>query len=121
MHIYKTKSFAKWAKEEKLGDNALVDAIAEMEQGNVDANLGGFVYKKRIPINGRGKRGGLRTIIAYKSQDRAIFMYGFAKSHKSNLTLEEKFALKKLASVFMGYKASQIRDAINVNKLIGVK
>jgi hypothetical protein len=34
-----------------------------MPRGLIDADLGGWVYKKRVPVPGRGKRGGARTII----------------------------------------------------------
>jgi hypothetical protein len=48
MRIFKTRLFAKWARKEKLTDRLLQQAIHEMEQGLLDADLGGCVYKKRI-------------------------------------------------------------------------
>jgi hypothetical protein len=32
-----------------------VDAVAEMAAGLIDAELGGSVYKKRVPMPGRGE------------------------------------------------------------------
>lgn len=43
-----TKQFAKWASKQNLRENELADAISEVQDGNVDANLGGCLYKKRI-------------------------------------------------------------------------
>lgn len=36
----------------------------EMERGLIDADLGGHVVKKRVAIGGRGKSGGVRTLLA---------------------------------------------------------
>ena len=63
MRIFKTKVFARWASKEKLSDKCLCQAVNEMEQGLIDANLGGHVYKKRIALEGRSKRSSVRTIL----------------------------------------------------------
>jgi len=47
MHIFKTRLFAKWAHKENVSDASLFQAIQEMERGIIDADLGGYVYKKR--------------------------------------------------------------------------
>jgi hypothetical protein len=46
-----------------LPDSTLCNAVAEMAAGLIDADLGGSVYKKRLPMPGRGKRGGARIIL----------------------------------------------------------
>lgn len=40
--------FKKWTASENLSDEALKNAVNEMENDLVDADLGGKVYKKRI-------------------------------------------------------------------------
>jgi len=50
MRIFQTKWFAKWAKKEGLSQLSLRDAVAEMEQGLIDAHLGGNVIKKRVGV-----------------------------------------------------------------------
>ena len=85
MRIYKTRLFAKWARKEGLFDGFLSQAIQEMEAGLIDADLGGGVYKKRIALPGRGKRGGARTIIAYRTNQVAFFIFGYSKNKKDNL------------------------------------
>lgn len=72
MQAFKTKAFAKWANGEGLDDDALASAVVEMEQGLIDARLGGHVVKKRVALPGRGKRGGARTLVAFKEDDRAF-------------------------------------------------
>ena len=50
MQIYKNKAFSKWAAKEKLSDQKLKLAVEEMENGLVDADLGGHVFKKRVAV-----------------------------------------------------------------------
>ena len=47
MKILKRKDFAWWQAGEKLPDAVLCKAVHEMEAGLIDADLGGFLYKKR--------------------------------------------------------------------------
>ena len=89
MRIFKTRLFNRWATDIKMTDDALSNAVNEMERGLIDANLGGHVYKKRVAIQGKGKSGGVRTIIAYRIEDKAFFVYGFAKSARANISADE--------------------------------
>jgi|TARA_R110000796_G_scaffold88164_6_gene189814 hypothetical protein len=41
MQVFKNKAFSKWALKEGLGDEVLLAAIDEINQGLVDADLGG--------------------------------------------------------------------------------
>ena len=50
-----------------LQDIAIKQAIDEMLNGQYDANLGGYLYKKRVAIGNKGKLGGLRACL--KSTD----------------------------------------------------
>ena len=93
MRAMKTKAFARWADDEGLGDEALALAVAEMNRGLIDARLGGHVFKKRIALPGRGKRGSTRTLVAFRQGDKAIFVYGFAKSERANISSKDLRAL----------------------------
>jgi len=57
-------------RKTELSDQALCDAVSEMERGLIDADLGGGVVKKRVPLPGRGKRGGTRTLVATNKSNR---------------------------------------------------
>ena len=48
MRIFKNKLFDKWAHKEGITDKMLRVDVAEMEDGLIDADLGGHVYKKRV-------------------------------------------------------------------------
>jgi len=97
MRIFKSKWFNKWAEKEGLTDKVLTEAITEMEGGLNDGDLGGHVYKKRAAIQGQGKRGGLRTIVAFKVDEQSFFMFGFAKNQTDNIDKKELKALKLMA------------------------
>jgi len=121
MRIFKTQWFTKWAKKEKLPDSSLVAAVEEMEQGLVDADLGGHVMKKRVALPGRGKSGGARTIIAYQVEDKAFFIYGFAKNKRDNVSAKELQALQVLAADLLEYTAPMLESAMKENELTEVE
>ncbi len=79
MDIFKVKTFNRWAKSEKLSNKQIKAAVNEMRNGLIDANLGNGIYKKRIAKKGRGRRGGLRTILAFQHEKRAIFLIRFCE------------------------------------------
>lgn len=45
MRVFKTKGFARWADSEGVLNAALLNAVREMSQGLINANLGGHVSK----------------------------------------------------------------------------
>lgn len=120
MQVFKTKAFAKWASGESLGDDALASAVVEMEQGLIDARLGGQVVKKRVALPGRGKRGGARTLVAFRQDDKAFFIYGFAKNERASVSDDELKVLKLLAKELLNYPAATLTKAIDVGELIEI-
>ncbi len=120
MRIFKTKSVNQWAIKERITDSELLQAIREIEQGLIDADLGGNVYKKRVSYQGRGKRSGARTFIAFKVKDKAFSVYGFAKNQQDNINQRELKALKKLAKELLRYDDEKLRNAMVVGELIEV-
>ena len=75
--VFKRKDFARWQAGEKLPDAALCKAVKEMAMGLIDADLGGFLYKKRVARSGGGKSGGYRTLLSARMGDRYVFLHGF--------------------------------------------
>lgn len=121
MRIFKYRIFRQWAKSEGLSDSLLSDAIEEIEKGLYEANLGGGLYKKRIAKKGRGKSGGYRTILAFKQGNRAVFMYGFPKNERDNISDKEERAYKKLAKYFLEISNEKIRSLIENGEIFEVK
>lgn len=121
MIIYKTRWFKNWSANENVPDKSLLNAIGEMEKGLKGAMLGGNLYKKRIAIQGRGKRGGKRVIIAFIENKKAFFVYGFSKNEIENIdTIQEK-SLKEVSKKLLIYTEKEIQHAIRENILFEVK
>ena len=116
-----TKHFSKWASKQNISNSELFDALEEVEEGSLDVNLGGNVYKKRIRFKGQGKSGSGRTIICYKKNGRAIFVYGFAKNEKSNLSKKELIAFKELSKILLTLSIDEIAVAVANGNFIEVK
>jgi len=60
-------SFPKWMRKTELTDLLLCQAVQQMREGLIDADLGGDLVKKRIAVGGRGKSAGIRTLVATKN------------------------------------------------------
>ena len=121
MRILKTKSFSRWANNEGLSNQVLSKAVEEMERGLIDAKLGGSVVKKRVALPGRGKRGGSRTLLAYRSGDKAFFVFGFAKNERANIDYKQLKALRLLAAEFLGYSNVKLSKLIERAELIEIE
>ena len=68
------------------------------EAGTVIAGTGG-VRKLRIPLEGRGKRGGARLIYYYRAAKGRIYLIlTYAKGRKENLTPAERASMKRLTA-----------------------
>ena len=112
MRIFKTRYFTKWMRKSYLTDDLLVQAVREMHQGLIDANLGSELFKKRIGIAGRGKRGGVRTLVATNKDDRWFFVYGFEKKVVDNISSKAVAGLQNLASDLLSLDNSQLNAAV---------
>lgn len=112
MKAYSTKTFKRWADGNKISLKSLTQCLDEIEQGNIDANLGASLYKQRIPIEGKGKSGGHRVILALKIKDKAFFLYGFQKNEQENLTPKELKAYKLIAKQFLSFTEDEIENYI---------
>lgn len=96
-----TRTFARWSRKVSLTDEVLCRAVEEMASGLIDADLGGHVYKKRVPVPGRGKRGGARTILGSNLGDRWFFLYGFEKNERATIDARELAALQVIAKTLL--------------------
>ena len=122
MHmIYKTRHFNSWSRKADLPDQALYRAVVEIRQGLVDADLGGCIIKKRIALPGHGKRGSTRTLLATNRNDRWVFVFGFEKNERTNISDNELEALKHLADDLLALTETQITEAVNKGSILEVQ
>ena len=88
-----------------------------MSAGLIDADLGAGVYKKRIPMPGRGKRGATRTILGSNLGDRWFFLFGFEKKDRATIDARELAALQKLAEALLAMEAVVLDHSVDAGEL----
>lgn len=118
--VFRTRTFTRWMQKAGLADDSLVQAVSEMAQGLVDADLGGNVVKKRVALPGRGKRGGARTIVATNLGDRWFFLYGFGKNERANIDRDELKFFQEVAKDLLGFDDRQIAKALSAGEIVEV-
>jgi len=119
--IYKTKEFCSLTKKEQLSDADLVQACREMDQGLIDADLGGALYKKRVATGNKGKSSGFRTLIGAVIGEKYFFLYAFAKNKRSNISYQEQIALRELAYCLIHFDQHELKHLIETGELIKVE
>ena len=117
MQVFKTKWLARFAKHEGIADASLHEAIARAKRGLVDADLGGGLIKQRVARRGKGRSGGYRMLIAYRLMNRAVFLYGFAKNERDNISSDELLTAREIASSWLAADAKQIAHALAEGEL----
>ena len=112
-----TRHFSRWMRKTGLTEAALCKAVVEMDQGLIDADLGGGVMKKRVPLPGRGKSGGARTLVATNRGDRWFFVFGFEKNERANISAEELEALQAIAADLLKLAAKELHAQVETGAL----
>lgn len=118
MRIFKTRYFQRWMRKTELTDQALHKAVDEMVQGLIDADLGGGIVKKRVGLAGRGKSGGVRTLLATNRSGRWFFVFGFEKNDRANINDQELEALQTLAADLLQRTELQLDAAVSDGSLV---
>jgi hypothetical protein len=120
MHVYATKSFRRFQRKERIADAMLWDAVVRADSGLIDADLGGGLIKQRVARKGQGKRGGYRTILAYRSGERAVFLYGFAKNQRDNIEADELEDWREIGSSLLRAGMEAIERAVADDEVMEV-
>lgn len=119
--VYKNKSFSRFAKKAHITDSDLWKAAEAANKGVIDADLGGRVIKQRIARADEGKSGGSRSIILFRKDDRAVYVYGFEKKDLANIRPDELEAFRELAKVILGYTQAEIENMVKRGALVKVQ
>ncbi len=117
MKVFKTKEFARFSRRADVDDERLCEAVDRAEGGLVDADLGGVLIKQRIARKGQGRRGGYRTLMAFKSKSRAVFVYGFAKNERDNVGPDELEFWRRVAGAYSAMTEEQLGALIDAREL----
>ena len=98
----------------------LAGVVRAAETALIDAELGGGLIKQRVARAGQGKSGGYRTIIAYRRGDRAVFLFGFAKSERDNIEDSELAEWRLVGRRYLGLGTTELDSAVAADELIEV-
>ena len=120
MRVFKSKLFARFARGEKIADAALCGAVERADRGLVDADLGSGLIKQRIARPGQGRTGGYRSLLAFRAQGRSVFVYGFAKNERDNISGRELEFWRATAAAFLAMNDRKIGDLIDAGDLVEV-
>jgi hypothetical protein len=114
--VFKTKTFARWAKK-VISDELLFQAAREIERGEFEADLGQGVCKKRIALPGQGKSGSTRSLVAKQHKSAIFFLAGREKSDPgADFSPKEEEAARLVAK---GLQAATLAK-IEILKIDGV-
>jgi hypothetical protein len=114
---FKTKTFSRWMKKTGLRDASLLLAINEMENGLIDADLGGNVFKKRVAFLGAGKRSVARVLVASKVSGKWFFLFGFGKNERENIGNDELIQLQGTARLLLHLSETDIEKLLLIGEL----
>lgn len=121
MRILKSTWFQRFAVKNGIEDSALRSAVARAQAGQIDADLGGGVIKQRVARPGQGKSAGYRVIVVFRRGSLAVFVYGFAKSKKSNLERDEEVQFKQAAKHILALTGPQLVELVRKGSFVEVK
>jgi len=107
----------RFARKNRIDDESLLAAIESADQGKVDAALAGCLIKLRISRPNQGKSGGYRSIVAYRTREKAFFLYGFAKNVRANISDEEREALEAYGELLLSLDKVGVRKLISDGKI----
>jgi hypothetical protein len=120
VRIFKTKWFDRFAEKMGISDTKLRNIANGLDQGQWDADFGGDVYKVRVARPGEGKSGGFRTIVLFRKDEKAFFVYGFAKSDRGNIDEKELRKYKDEATDSFAMTDKQVETLLQIGSLIEI-
>ena len=118
--VYRTRPFTRFARKAHISDAILWEAAQRANAGQIDADLGGGVIKQRIARAGEGKSGGSRAIVLFRTEARAVFVYGFEKKDQANIKSDELEGFRELARVVLGYSETEMAARVRNGSLIPI-
>lgn len=120
MKYLKNRTFQKDLKNNDLDDADLKIVLDNIFDGR-SVPLGSKIYKIRGAKEGKGKRGGFRSLFFWKKNEFIVFCLLFAKNEQDNLTSDEKKVLKILSDEYNELTESEIQERINKKTFLEVE
>jgi hypothetical protein len=120
VRIFKTRTLAKFTRQNGISDANPAAAVENALRGLVDADLGGHIIKQRVARPGQGKRGGFRMLIGLRP-GLAIFLFGFAKNERENIDDDQLKDLREIIASWFAADEKKIAQALKDGILLEVQ
>jgi len=122
MKILITKWFLKWLKKVKIENGDLISSAKTLNKNpDFAVSLGAGLYKVRIRRKYHGKSGGYRTLLIFRKEKLALYVYGFSKNEKDNLEQDELKFFKKLSKDILSMNEQEIINQIKSGSFIDLE
>ena len=116
LRVFASKPFIRFARRFGIDDEALWEVV----NGAYDADLGGGVFKYRLAREGEGSSGGARALIAMKSGQRVVLMFGFEKKDQANIKPDELRGYRKAAKIYLGFSEEEMMAIVKEKALFEI-
>lgn len=104
-----------------MPDCLLCLAARDIEAGRFEADLGHGLCKKRIAVAGRGKRGGLRALVAKRHAEAIFFVLGREKNEPgSDFPLAVLEVARQTALDLQGMSLQDMAEPIRRGQLMEI-
>ncbi len=107
-------------KDAGLNDEDVAVILDDVFKGRA-VPLGFKMYKVRGAVEGKGKRGGFRSLFFWKKDERIIFCLLFTKNDQDNLSSDDKKVLEILSKEYDHLTDAEISALVARNSLKEIK
>jgi hypothetical protein len=116
VRIFKTKTLAKFTRQNTISDASLVTAVERAAEGLIDADSS----NNGSPGRGRAREVAFRMLIGFRS-DLSIFLFGFAKNERDNIDDGQLRTLREIVASWFAADEKKIAQALKDGTLIEVQ
>jgi len=108
VRVFAIPAFDRFARKARINDDRLIDAVDRADRGLIYADLGEEVIKQAVARPNEAAINGFRTIIGFRSEYRAFFLFGFPKNEAENITPNALKGFRKITADFMALPDAQM-------------
>lgn len=121
MRIFELLSFHRDSRRLGVDAGRLLQVARELQAGKFDAILGGGIFKQRVARPGGGKSGGARVLLAYRAEDRIVFIEIFAKNELDNISSRTLDAVREVGKMLLAADETSIAKLLRDGRWLEIE
>jgi hypothetical protein len=121
VRAFKTNYFMRYAITQHITDAELWDAFTRFADPMLDFHLGGGLIRHRLARPSRWRPLGFCSILSYRANNCALFLYGFPRDRPDELAHRDLVAYRHIAEVFFELNTEAIDILITKGKFSEVR